>query len=40
MAHASAKEAIRGLTCVVANESASDGIRVNLVSPRAMIERV
>ncbi|MFB9774910.1 SDR family NAD(P)-dependent oxidoreductase [Brevibacterium otitidis] len=39
-AYASAKEAIRGLTRVVANEWASEGIRVNLVSPLAMTEGV
>lgn len=35
-AYAAAKEAIRGLSRVVANEWAKDRIRVNLVSPMAM----
>lgn len=35
-AYASAKEAIRGLSRVVANEWASENIRVNVVSPMAM----
>ena len=35
-AYASAKEAIRGLTRVVANEWATDGIRVNVVMPLAL----
>lgn len=35
-AYGSAKEAIRGLTRVVANEWAKDAIRVNLVSPIAL----
>ena len=35
-AYAAAKEAIRGLTRVVANEWAADNIRVNVVSPMAM----
>ena len=35
-AYGSAKEAIRGLSRVVANEWASDGIRVNVVSPMAL----
>lgn len=39
-AYASAKEAIRGLSRVVANEWASDGIRVNVVCPMAMTEGV
>jgi NAD(P)-dependent dehydrogenase (short-subunit alcohol dehydrogenase family) len=39
-AYASAKEAIRGLSRVVANEWASDGIRVNVVCPMAKTEGV
>ena len=39
-AYASAKEAIRGLTRVVANEFASFGITVNLISPIARTEGV
>lgn len=39
-AYASAKEAIRGLTRVVANEWAPDRIRVNIVSPMALTEGV
>lgn len=39
-AYASAKEAIRGLSRVVANEWAKDAIRVNVVSPMAMTEGV
>lgn len=39
-AYASAKEAIRGLSRVVANEWAPDGIRVNVVCPMAMTEGV
>lgn len=35
-AYAAAKEAIRGLSRVVANEWAADNIRVNVVSPMAM----
>lgn len=35
-AYAAAKEAIRGLSRVVANEWAADGIRVNVVSPIAL----
>ena len=35
-AYAAAKEAIRGLSRVVASEWAADGIRVNVVSPMAM----
>ncbi len=35
-AYGSAKEAIRGLSRVVANEWAADGIRVNVVSPMAL----
>lgn len=35
-AYATAKEAIRGLSRVVANEWASDGIRVNVVCPIAL----
>lgn len=38
--YAAAKEAIRGLSRVVANEWASDGIRVNVVCPMAMTEGV
>lgn len=34
--YGSAKEAIRGLSRVVANEWASDGIRVNVVAPMAL----
>ncbi|MBE3001256.1 SDR family oxidoreductase [Nocardiopsis sp. HNM0947] len=39
-AYAAAKEAIRGLSRVVANEWAGDGIRVNVVSPMAKTEGV
>lgn len=39
-AYAAAKEAIRGLTRVAANECAPEGIRVNLVSPVALTEGV
>lgn len=39
-AYAAAKEAIRGLSRVVANEWASDGIRVNIISPIAEAEGV
>lgn len=39
-AYASAKEAIRGLTRVVANEWAGDNIRVNAVMPIALTEGV
>ncbi|PZP30097.1 MAG: oxidoreductase [Kocuria rhizophila] len=39
-AYASAKEAIRGLTRVVANEWAGDSIRVNAVMPIALTEGV
>src|SRR5699024_4791744 len=39
-AYAAAKEAIRGLSRVVANEWAKDDIRVNIVSPMAMTEGV
>ncbi|MGP5164833.1 SDR family NAD(P)-dependent oxidoreductase [Arthrobacter rhombi] len=39
-AYAAAKEAIRGLSRVVANEWAPDGIRVNVVCPMAMTEGV
>lgn len=39
-AYASAKEAIRGLSRVVANEWAGDGIRVNVISPLALTEGV
>lgn len=39
-AYASAKEAIRGLSRVAANEWAKDGIRVNVVSPLALTEGV
>lgn len=39
-AYAAAKEAIRGLSRVAANEWASDGIRVNVVSPLAFTEGV
>lgn len=38
--YAAAKEAIRGLSRVVAHEWAPDGIRVNLVSPIALTEGV
>ena len=38
--YAAAKEAIRGLSRVVANEWAPDGIRVNLISPIAETEGV
>lgn len=38
--YAAAKEAIRGLSRVVANEWAKDNIRVNIVSPMAMTEGV
>src|SRR5699024_11429987 len=37
-AYAAAKEAIRGLSRVVANARAKDDIRVNIVSPTAMTE--
>lgn len=39
-AYAAAKEAIRGLSRVAANEWAKDGIRVNVVSPLALTEGV
>lgn len=39
-AYAAAKEAIRGLSRVVANEWAPDGIRVNVVCPMAMTDGV
>lgn len=39
-AYAAAKEAIRGLSRVVANEWAEDNIRVNVVGPMAMTEGV
>ena len=39
-AYASAKEAIRGLSRVVANEWAKDDIRVNVVGPMALTEGV
>ncbi|MGY4858512.1 SDR family NAD(P)-dependent oxidoreductase [Cryobacterium sp. AP23] len=39
-AYAAAKEAIRGLSRVVANEWAPDGVRVNVVCPMAMTEGV
>ncbi|WP_254868331.1 SDR family NAD(P)-dependent oxidoreductase [Corynebacterium sp. Marseille-P4321] len=39
-AYAAAKEAIRGLSRVVANEWAEDDIRVNVVGPMAMTEGV
>lgn len=39
-AYAATKEAIRGLSRVVANEWAKDDIRVNIVSPMAMTEGV
>lgn len=39
-AYAAAKEAIRGLTRVVANEWGPDGINVNIISPLAMTEGV
>lgn len=39
-AYASAKEAIRGLTRVVANEWASDNIRLNIVCPIALTSGV
>ncbi|WP_282803736.1 SDR family NAD(P)-dependent oxidoreductase [Secundilactobacillus kimchicus] len=39
-AYAAAKEAIRGLSRVAANEWASDGIRVNIISPIAETEGV
>ncbi len=39
-AYASAKEAIRGLSRVVANEWAADGIRVNVICPMALTEGV
>ncbi|WCZ38408.1 SDR family NAD(P)-dependent oxidoreductase [Corynebacterium jeddahense] len=39
-AYAAAKEAIRGLSRVVANEWAADNIRVNVVGPMAMTEGV
>lgn len=38
--YAAAKEAIRGLSRVVANEWAKDDIRVNIVSPMAMTQGV
>ncbi|WP_289041149.1 SDR family oxidoreductase [uncultured Aliiroseovarius sp.] len=38
--YAAAKEAIRGLSRVAANEWAKDGIRVNIVSPLALTEGV
>lgn len=38
--YAAAKEAIRGLSRVVANEWAADGIRVNVVCPIALTEGV
>ncbi len=38
--YAAAKEAIRGLSRVVANEWARDGIRVNVVCPMAMTQGV
>ncbi|HLW30658.1 MAG TPA: SDR family oxidoreductase [Aequorivita sp.] len=38
--YAAAKEAIRGLSRVAANEWAKDGIRVNIVCPLAMTEGV
>lgn len=38
--YAAAKEAIRGLSRVAANEWADDGIRVNIVSPLALTEGV
>lgn len=40
VSYAAAKEAIRGLSRVVANEWAPDGIRVNIVCPMAMTEGV
>lgn len=39
-AYASAKEAIRGLSRVAANEWGADNIRVNVVSPQALTEGV
>src|SRR5699024_4167419 len=39
-AYAASKEAIRGLSRVVANEWAKDDIRVNVVTPMAMTEGV
>jgi len=39
-AYAAAKEAIRGLSRVVANEWAPDGIRINVVYPMALTEDV
>lgn len=39
-AYGASKEAIRGLTRVVANEWAKDGIRVNVVCPLALTEGV
>lgn len=39
-AYAATKEAIRGLSRVVANEWAADGIRVNVVCPMALTEGV
>ncbi|MTV82144.1 SDR family NAD(P)-dependent oxidoreductase [Secundilactobacillus folii] len=39
-AYAAAKEAIRGLSRVAANEWAADGIRVNIISPIAETEGV
>ena len=38
--YAAAKEAIRGLSRVAANEWAEDGIRVNVVCPLALTEGV
>lgn len=38
--YAAAKEAIRGLSRVAANEWAGDGIRVNVISPLALTEGV
>lgn len=39
-AYAAAKEAIRGLSRVVANEWAADGVRVNVICPMALTEGV
>ncbi|WP_235737067.1 SDR family NAD(P)-dependent oxidoreductase [Nocardioides alcanivorans] len=39
-AYAAAKEAVRGLSRVAANEWAADGINVNLISPLALTEGV
>lgn len=39
-AYAASKEAIRGLSRVVANEWAADGIRVNVICPMALTEGV